>query len=52
MPRQFKPNRRELNLERMFETRSDAWERVGLSIDVDERESQRAKRHRSFSSRC
>ncbi len=29
----------------MFETRSDAWERVGLSIDVDERESQRSKRH-------
>jgi small-conductance mechanosensitive channel len=44
MPRQFKPNRRDLNLERMFETRSDAWERVGLSIDVDERESQRARR--------
>ncbi len=45
MPRQFKPSRRDLNLERMFETRSDAWERVGLSIDVDERESQRSKRH-------
>ena len=44
MPRQFKRNRRDLNLERMFETRSDAWERVGLSIDVDERESQSARR--------
>ena len=40
MPRQFKPSRRDLNLERMFETRSDAWERVGLSIDVDDRESE------------
>src|ERR1700761_7770572 len=45
MPRQFKPSRRDLNLERMFETRSDAWERVGLSIDVDDRESERSKRH-------
>jgi small conductance mechanosensitive channel len=44
MPRQFKPSRRDLNLERMFETRSDAWERVGLSIDADERESERAGR--------
>src|SRR5246127_4994736 len=43
MPRQFKPSRRDLNLERMFETRSDAWERVGLSIDVDERESKQAR---------
>ena len=44
MPRQFKPQRRDLNLERMFETRSDAWERVGLSIDVDDGESKRALR--------
>ncbi|HET8978037.1 MAG TPA: mechanosensitive ion channel family protein [Solirubrobacteraceae bacterium] len=29
----------------MFETRSDAWERVGLSFDVDERETQRSRRH-------
>src|ERR1700756_1488315 len=43
MHRQFKPSRRDLNLERMFETRSDAWERVGLSIDVDERESKQAR---------
>ena len=45
MPRQFKPTRRDLNLERMFETRSDAWERVGLSIDRDDQESERSKRH-------
>jgi small conductance mechanosensitive channel len=44
MPRQFKPSRRDLNLDRMFETRSDAWERVGLSIDVDERGVQRSRR--------
>jgi small conductance mechanosensitive channel len=45
MPRQFKPSRRDLNLDRMFETRSDAWERVGLSLDVDERDVQRSRRH-------
>jgi small-conductance mechanosensitive channel len=28
----------------MFETRSDAWERVGLSIDVSDREVKRARR--------
>ncbi|HWE10249.1 MAG TPA: mechanosensitive ion channel family protein [Solirubrobacteraceae bacterium] len=44
MPRQFKPSRRDLNLDRMFETRSDAWERVGLSIDVDSRDVQRSRR--------
>jgi small conductance mechanosensitive channel len=44
MSRRFKPSRRDLNLERMFETRSDAWERVGLSIDVDDRESKRVGR--------
>jgi small conductance mechanosensitive channel len=43
MPRQFR-SRRDLNLERMFETRSDAWERVGLSIEVDERKVKRAQR--------
>jgi small conductance mechanosensitive channel len=45
MPRQFKPSRRDLNLDRMFETRSDAWERVGLSIDVDERDVKRSRRN-------
>ncbi len=44
MPRQFKPTRRDLNLERMFETRSDAWERVGLSIDVDDRDAAAGRR--------
>ncbi len=32
MPRKFKPPKRDLYLERMFETRSEAWERVGLSV--------------------
>ena len=43
MPRQFKP-RRDLNLDRMFETRSEAWERVGLSVDVSRRAVKRAQR--------
>src|SRR5579875_45661 len=43
MPRQFRP-RRDLNLERMFETRSEAWERVGLSLEINEREVRRAQR--------
>ena len=32
MPRRFKPPKRDLYLDRMFETRSDAWERAGLSV--------------------
>jgi small-conductance mechanosensitive channel len=43
MPRQFK-HRRDLLPERMFETRSEAWERVGLSVDVNERVVKRAQR--------
>jgi small conductance mechanosensitive channel len=43
MPRQFKP-RRDLNLDRMFETRSEAWERVGLSVDYSQRAVKRAQR--------
>jgi small conductance mechanosensitive channel len=36
--------RGELHLERMFETRSEAWERVGLAVKVSERTVRRAKR--------
>src|SRR5947209_8333827 len=36
--------RRDLHLERMFETRSDAWEAVGLAADVSERSVRRAQR--------
>jgi small conductance mechanosensitive channel len=44
MPKRFKPPKRDLYLERMFETRSDAWDKVGLSIDVDDREVKRSRR--------
>ena len=43
MPRQFRPRREQLNLDRMFETRSDAWEKVGLSFEVDEREVRKSQ---------
>ncbi len=36
--------RRDLHLERMFETRSDAWERVGLALDMTQRRARRARR--------
>ena len=34
---------KDLHLERMFETRSEAWERVGLSVEVSEGEVRRAR---------
>src|SRR5436309_9236931 len=34
---------KELHLERMFETRSEAWERVGLNLSVNERAIRRAR---------
>jgi small-conductance mechanosensitive channel len=37
-------NRRELSLDRMFETRSEAWERAGLSIDVSQPAVRKARR--------
>jgi small conductance mechanosensitive channel len=43
MPRQFRPAK-DLNLDRMFETRSDAWEKVGLSFEVNEHAVRRARR--------
>jgi small conductance mechanosensitive channel len=43
MPRQFK-SKRDQYLERMFETRSEAWEAVGLSVDVSQRVVRRAQR--------
>jgi small conductance mechanosensitive channel len=36
--------RKDLHLERMFETRSEAWEKVGLAVDVSARAAQRARR--------
>jgi small conductance mechanosensitive channel len=50
MPRQFKPPKkivqpaRELIPDRMFETRSDAWAAVGLSVDYSTRAIRRARR--------
>jgi small conductance mechanosensitive channel len=36
--------RRDLYLERMFETRSEAWEKVGLAVDTSQRMVRRARR--------
>ncbi|MBV9464720.1 MAG: mechanosensitive ion channel family protein [Solirubrobacterales bacterium] len=35
---------KDLHLERMFETRSEAWERVGLAVNVSQRALRRAQR--------
>src|SRR6202035_2791165 len=35
---------RDIRLERMFETRSDAWHRVGLAMDVTQRTARKARR--------
>jgi small-conductance mechanosensitive channel len=43
MPMPFK-NRKDLGLERMFETRSDAWEAVGLALESNERSVKRAQK--------
>ena len=37
-------NSKDLHLERMFETRSDAWEKVGLAAQVSQRVVRRARR--------
>jgi small conductance mechanosensitive channel len=50
MPRQFKPSKklvqpaRDLMPDRMFETRSDAWAAVGLSVDYSTKAVKRAQR--------
>jgi small conductance mechanosensitive channel len=43
MLRRFK-QQRDLHLERMFETRSEAWEKVGLAVNVSQRSQRRAQR--------
>lgn len=35
---------KDFHLERMFETRSDAWERVGLAFDLTQQKARRARR--------
>jgi small-conductance mechanosensitive channel len=42
MPRRIRP-KKDLYLERMFETRSEAWQRAGLSVEVDEGQARRAR---------
>jgi small conductance mechanosensitive channel len=37
-------SRKDLHLERMFETRSEAWERVGLAVNLSQRAVRRARR--------
>ncbi len=37
-------SRPDLNLDRMFETRSEAWERVGLAVEASQRAVRRARR--------
>ena len=45
MLKRFRPPKRDLYLERMFETRSEAWERAGLSVgDASEKSVTRARR--------
>ncbi len=40
----FRPGRPDFRLDQMFETHSDAWERVGLAVDVNQRSVQNARR--------
>ena len=49
MPRQLRrrPPKPDLNFDRMFETRSDAWQRAGLSFEVDQQEV-RSSRNRAL----
>ena len=45
MPNRFKPQKRDLYLERMFETRSEAWEKAGIPMrEVSEKTVKRAQR--------
>ncbi len=37
-------NRPDLNLDRMFETRSEAWEKVGLAVEANDRSVRKARR--------
>jgi small conductance mechanosensitive channel len=43
IPERFR-TRREMSLDRMFETRSEAWEQAGLSINISEHAVRRARR--------
>src|SRR3954451_10137186 len=40
----FRPSRPDFRFDQMFETHSDAWERVGLAVDVNQRTLRSAQR--------
>ena len=40
----FRPSRPDFRFDQMFETHSDAWERVGLAVDVNRKTVQNARR--------
>jgi small conductance mechanosensitive channel len=40
----FRPSRPDFRFDQMFETHSEAWERVGLAVDVDRRSLKTARR--------
>jgi small conductance mechanosensitive channel len=40
----FRPSRPDFRLDQMFETHSDAWERVGLAVDIDRQATASARR--------
>jgi len=44
MRERLNKSRKDLHLERVFETRSEAWERAGLGVDVSQRAVRRARR--------
>lgn len=48
MPKRFRPQKRDLYLERMFETRSDAWERAGLSVAAPDEKGAKRARQQAF----
>jgi small conductance mechanosensitive channel len=48
MPRRFKPPKRDLYLDRMFETRSDAWERAGLSAGESSKKQVRSAQRQAL----
>jgi len=44
MRERFKPSRPDFRFDQMFETHSEAWERVGLAVDVNQKAVQNARR--------
>jgi small-conductance mechanosensitive channel len=44
MRERFRPSKPDFRLDQMFETHSDAWERVGLAVDINQRTLRSAQR--------